>query len=56
MNNEGLNALIAFLFFYFDIHDSLIGVHDSIKVFYEGCTLPWFEPSKKFPNKNAKTI
>ena len=30
MNDEGLNALIAFSCFYFEIHYSLIGVHDSI--------------------------
>jgi hypothetical protein len=30
MNDEGLNALIAFFCFHFEIHYSLIGVHDSI--------------------------
>jgi len=30
MKDEGLNALIAFFCFYFDIHYSLISVHDSI--------------------------
>jgi hypothetical protein len=38
MNNEGLNALIAFFCVYFDIHYSLIGVHNSIN---EGSAALW---------------
>ena len=43
MNDEGLSALVALFCFYFKIHYSLIGVHDSINEALCHCdaVCPW---------------
>ena len=41
MNDEGLNALIAFFCFYFEIHYSVFGVHDSVNETLCHCDAAW---------------